>query len=82
MIVRMIEVATSLCDALRGVMLELDAAGIFNDSTWNCITAPDDDAVPPPPLKGDRAHCLGRFPLFNRNLGMQGLAPLLGNKKK
>lgn len=31
-IVRMIEVASRLCDALRGVMLELGAAGIFADN--------------------------------------------------
>lgn len=31
-VVRMIEVATRLCDALRGVMLELYAAGIFTDN--------------------------------------------------
>lgn len=42
-VVRMIEVATSMCDALRGVLIELDKAGIFKDAAWRKITAPDDE---------------------------------------
>lgn len=46
-VVRMIEVATRLCEALRGVMMELDATGIFDDEIWKQITKPDPDALPP-----------------------------------
>ena len=43
-VVRMIEVVKKLCDALRGVIIELDATGIFNDETWQRITKPETDA--------------------------------------